>query len=364
MNSVLRNSFVRAVSTRTTDPLRIALIPGDHIGQEVVPAAKQVLLKLKLTRPVEFVELEAGFTTFQKTGNALPQTTIDQLKTCQGAIFGAVSSPSHKVAGYSSPIVAMRKIFGLYANLRPNAAAPANLKIPGCVAGVDMFIVRENTECLYVKQEELSQDGEKAVAKRVITKEASQKVAHVAFQVARKRASARKDGRKPKVTVVHKSNVLSVTDGLFRETCLAVSKSYPDVQVEEQLVDSMVYRMIREPHIYDVVVAPNLYGDILSDAAAALTGGLGLAPSANAGESFVLVEPVHGSAPDIFGKGIANPIATLRAAVMLLDHLNEQAAATQLQTAVDYVLANGPFTPDLGGSGKTQDVVAAVLARL
>jgi len=261
---------------------RIALIPGDGIGREVVPAAHRVLEALGL--PIRFVALDAGWTTFERTGTALPAETLAGLRTCDGAIFGAVSSPSGQVDGYSSPIIAMRRALDLYANLRPIVSAP----VPGSRPRIDLLIVRENTEGLYVKQERLEEGGDRAVAERVITRRASTRIARMAFEQARSRGARR--SRPPLVTVVHKANVLSVTDGLFREAALAVAGDYPDVTVEEQLVDSMLYRLIREPERYDVVVAPNLYGDLLSDAAAALVGGLGLAASANVGDDFALVD--------------------------------------------------------------------------
>lgn len=335
----------------------IALIPGDGIGREVVPAAQQVLQATGL--PLTFVELAAGWETFLAQGTALPTTTLEQLRKCDGALFGAVSSPSQRVAGYSSPIIGLRKHFDLYANLRPVVSAP----VAGSQPDVDMLIVRENTECLYVKQERWADEGATAIAERVITRRASARIAHTAFQQARLR-QVRNPQRKPLVTVVHKANVLSLTDGLFRETALAVAQEYPDIAVEEQLVDSMVYRMIREPQRYDVVVAPNLYGDILSDAAAALVGGLGLAPSANIGEKFMVAEPVHGSAPDIAGQGIANPLATMLAAALLLETLGQQQAAGQIQSAVDHVLHHGPYPRDLGGNATTAAVTQAVLDQL
>ncbi len=336
---------------------QIALLPGDGIGREVVPAAQQVLQATGL--PITFVELAAGWETFQVQGTALPTATLERLRTCDGALFGAVSSPSQRVAGYSSPILGLRKHFDLYANLRPVVSAP----VAGSQPDVDMLIVRENTECLYVKQERWVEEGAIAIAERVITRRASARIAHTAFQQARLR-QARNPRRKALVTVVHKANVLSLTDGLFRETALSVAQEYPDIAVEEQLVDSMVYRMIREPQRYDVVVAPNLYGDILSDAAAALVGGLGLAPSANVGENFIVAEPVHGSAPDIAGQGIANPVATILAAALLLETLGQPAAAQQIQQAVDFVLHHGPYTRDLGGAATTAAVTNAVLDQL
>ena len=168
----------------------------------------------------------------------------------------------------------------------------------------------------------------------------------------------------PLVTIVHKANVLSLTDGLFRESALAVASDYADVKVEEQLVDSMIYRLIREPQRYDVVVAPNLYGDIISDAAAALVGGLGLAPSANVGDNFIVVEPVHGSAPDIAGKGIANPIAAILAVGLLLTTLGYGDAAAAIQHSVDQVLRSGLLSPDLGGTATTNQVTTAILHQL
>jgi homoisocitrate dehydrogenase len=345
---------------------QIALIPGDGIGKEVVPAARRVLEATGIA--FLFVDLEAGWECFQRTGTALPADTLEALRGCHGAIFGAVSSPSYKVPGYSSPIVAMRKELDLYANLRPSISAP----VPGSQPGIDLLIVRENTECLYVKRERLEDDGNTAIAERIITRAASTRIAQMAFEEARQRerqkaarplrsATKRQKGL---VTIVHKANVLSVSDGLFRESALAVATEYPDVAVEEQLVDSMLYRLIRQPQRYDVVVAPNLYGDLLSDAAAALVGGLGLAPSANVGDTFVLVEPVHGSAPDIAGKGIANPIGAILAAAMLLRHLGEDTAAHHVEAAVHRVLAEGPHTPDLGGDATTDAVTAAVIERL
>jgi homoisocitrate dehydrogenase len=331
---------------------RIALLPGDGIGQEVVPAARQVLDALHV--PFHYVELDAGWETFQRTGTALPAATLSVLRACDGAIFGAVSSPSQRVEGYSSPIIAMRKALGLYANLRPAKSAP----VSGSQQGVDLLIVRENTECLYVKQERLEDDGDTAVAQRVITRQASQRIARMAC----KQALAR--NKYCLLTIVHKANVLSVTDGLFREAALETARAYPQVAVEEQLVDSMIYRLIRNPQRYDVVVAPNLYGDIISDAAAALVGGLGLAPSANVGDAFILVEPVHGSAPDIAGRGVANPTAAILAAAMLLRWVRLEDPALRIERAVDRTLRAGVWTPDLGGSATTGQVTAAIIENM
>lgn len=315
------------------------------------------------------MHLDAGFEHFQRTGTALPQATIDTLKSgkVQGAIFGAVSSPSHKVKGYSSPIVALRKHLDLYANVRP-VSLPKSLA-PGSKSttrNIDMLIIRENTECLYVKRESEHTDpatGFKvALAERVITEHASRRIGKLALEMVLKR-------NKPngKLTVVHKANVLSISDGLFRESVLGEAKAekYKSVKVEEQLVDSMVYKLFRNPEDFDVCVAPNLYGDIISDAAAALVGSLGLVAGANVSDQFVMAEPVHGSAPDIYGRGIANPIAAIRSAALLLEYLGEKQDADRVYAAVDRVLGEDRVkTPDLGGKSTTEEVTNAVIKYL
>ncbi|ORX74218.1 putative isocitrate dehydrogenase [Linderina pennispora] len=337
-------------TTTGTKSLTIGLIPADGIGREVIPAARQL----------EFVDLDAGFEYFQKHGVALPEETLAALKDkCDGALFGAVSSPSHKVAGYSSPIVGLRKKMDLYANVRPvisGAAATAS----GEKRAIDMLIIRENTECLYIKEEEQGSDaqGKFAVAKRRISEFASRRAGEMAFSMALQRDAMRQQiplaertwKSRPKVTIVHKSNVLSITDGLWRETVRSVYNGNPqyksNVDVEEQLVDSMVYRMFREPEAFDVVVAPNI---------------LGLVPSANVGDNFVVGEPVHGSAPDIAGKNIANPIAAIRSAAMLLERTGYGSAALAIYRAVDKVLeADQIKTPDLGGKSTTSEVTDAI----
>ena len=201
----------------------------------------------------------------------------------------------------------LRQAFDLYANLRPLVSAP----VPGSRPNVDLLIVRENTEGMYARRERL--EGDTAIAERVVTRRASERIMRVALDKARQRRGL--------VTLVHKANILRVSDGLFREAALSVASAYPDVQVEEGLVDSVAYRLVREPAHFDVIVTTNLFGDILSDLAAGLTGGLGLAASANQGEHFVVAEPVHGSAPDIAGRGIANPLAAIRAGALLLRSL-------------------------------------------
>ncbi|MCH0629994.1 isocitrate/isopropylmalate dehydrogenase family protein [Kocuria palustris] len=358
---------------RSMKQLKIGLIPGDGIGREVIPAGKAVLENLpsKYDLQFSFVDLKAGYELFKETGTALPEETVDTLKNdCDGALFGAVSSPTVKVAGYSSPIVALRKKLGLYANVRPVKS------VEGIGRPVDMVIVRENTEDLYIKEEKTykAADGTQvAEAIKRITETATTRIARIAFEIALSRQQIRENGLKlihdhPSVTVTHKLNVLSQSDGLFREVCKKVWEENPQfqaVEYKEQIVDSMVYRMFREPEEFDVVVAPNLYGDILSDGAAALVGSLGVVPSANVGDNFAIGEPCHGSAPDIEGKGISNPIATIRSTALMLEFMGYQDAATTIYEAVDANLAEDKIkTPDLGGSSTTQQVIDDIIKRM
>lgn len=291
---------------------------------------------------------------------------------CQGALFGAVSSPTHPVPGYSSPIVALRKRLDLYANVRPVKT------VRGASRDIDMVIVRENTEDLYVKQETTTQTPEGKVAEAIkrISERASTRIATMAGDIALRRQAMRAQGSpsihaSPLVTITHKSNVLSQTDGLFRQAAKAAlsdprfASASPAVRVEEQIVDSMVYKLFRQPEDYDVIVAPNLYGDILFDGAAALVGSLGLVPSANVSDGFAIGEPCHGSAPDIQGKGVANPVATIRSAALMLEFLDEPAAAAKIYAAVDANLEEGKLlSPDLGGKATTEEVVEDILKRM
>ncbi|KAF2755230.1 Isocitrate/isopropylmalate dehydrogenase [Pseudovirgaria hyperparasitica] len=352
--------------------LRIGLIPGDGIGREVIPAGRRILEALPSSHNLKFTftTLPAGFTTFQQTGVALPDKTVETLEhECDAALFGAVSSPTVATKGYSSPIVALRKRMKLYANVRP-VKSTLSAKTP-----VDLVIVRENTEDLYVKEEKTytAPDGSKvAEAIKRISQTASWNIAAMAGEIALRRQRVRDAGTAsmhgaPLVTITHKSNVLSQTDGLFRETARAAlaQDRFQMVGVEEQIVDSMVYKLFRQPGAYDVIVAPNLYGDILSDGAAALVGSLGLVPSANVGEGFVIGEPCHGSAPDIEGLGIANPIATIRSVGLMLEFLGEERAAARIYEAVDANLEDGVLlSPDMGGKAGTEEIVEDIVKRL
>jgi homoisocitrate dehydrogenase len=253
------------------------------------------------------------------------------------------------VAGFAGAIRFLRRTLDLYANLRPAKTRP----VPGCFQGVDMMMVRENTEGLYVEVER--RYGDIAIADVKISKSSSERIARVAAEQARARRGV--------VHVVHKANVLPLTSGLFLDTAMdVIRREYPDVVAHDIIVDACAMKLVREPESFDVLVTTNLFGDILSDLMAGLVGGLGLAPSANLGDHQAVFEPVHGSAPDIAGRGVANPIATIVTACMMLDHLAEHETAARLLAAVDRVLERGPLTRDLGGTIGTEEMADAVIA--
>lgn len=330
-----------------TSRFKICVIEGDGIGAEVIPAAVEVLAATGFE--FDAVKAAAGWNTFLECGSALPDKSLKCAKDSDAVLFGAVSSPSRKVDGYSSPIVQLRQNLDLFANLRPVHSWPISTSRPN----IDLLIVRENSEGLYVRKE--STEDTTAIAQRIITEKASARIAHVACSWALR--------RQKHLTVVHKANVLPETCGLFRKTVLDVASNYTGLIVDEMLVDAMALRLITHPEQFDVIVTTNLFGDILSDEAAGLVGGLGLAPSANIGNkpSPSLFEPVHGSAPDISGLGIANPIAAFLAVAMLLDHHGEVERAAVLRDAITRLLKKGPHSPDMGGSAKTHEIKSAVI---
>ena len=332
----------------------ICLIPGDGIGQEVVPAAAEVLQMLGVD--LTFVEAEAGFACFEKNGSALPEATLALARTSDAVLFGATSSPSTIVPGYRSPILALRREFDLYANLRPVFSLPGDFSQPG----IDLLIVRENTEGLYSGRER--REGDTAIAERVITRLGSERIVRVACQQAMQRAGL--CSKPPVVTVIHKANILKLTDGLFRECALKVAAEFPGITVKELLVDAAAMKLVKSPQSFDVLVTTNLFGDILSDEASALVGGLGVAPSANVGIGTPVFEPVHGSAPDIAGQGIANPVGTLLSSALMLERLGEPDAAVRLRQAVLDTLRSGMCTADLGGTATTKQFTRGVCARL
>lgn len=320
---------------------RICLLPGDGIGVEVIDAARAVLEATGVD--AYFESRPVGWACFQQEGAALPEETLAAVRRADATLLGAVGSPSQRVEGYRSPVVALRRELDLYACIRPVRTPP----LPNARPGVDLVVVRENSEGLYIGREDRG-DGF-ATAQRLITADGSARITRWALQY------ARQHGRR-RITLVHKANVLRETCGLFRETALQVLIDAAGIGVDELLVDTAAYHMVRNPERFDMIVTTNLFGDILSDAASAWGGGLGLAASANLGDHAAIFEPVHGSAPDIAGRGIANPLAAVTAAAMLLEHLSESERARRVRVAVDQALRNGIWTPDLGGTATTTDV--------
>ncbi|HIP63055.1 MAG TPA: NAD-dependent isocitrate dehydrogenase [Archaeoglobus profundus] len=323
---------------------KIVVIPGDGIGKEVMEAAMLVLEELDL--PFEYIYMEAGDECAKKYGTPLPEETIEACKESDAVLFGAVGETAADV------IVRLRFELDTFANVRP---AKSFRGVKALYDNVDIIIVRENTECLY-KGFEFEFNGI-AQAVRVITRKGSERIAKFAFEL------ARREGRK-KVTVLHKANVMKKTCGLFRDVCREVAKMYPDIEYNEYYIDAGCMYLVMDPWRFDVILTTNMFGDIVSDLAAGLVGGLGLAPSANIGEKYALFEPVHGSAPDIAGKGIANPTAMILSACMMLKHLGYREEALKVEKAVEATIAEGKTTPDLGGNLKTMEMAKEIVKKL
>ncbi|MDO8727525.1 MAG: isocitrate/isopropylmalate family dehydrogenase [Candidatus Methanoperedens sp.] len=323
--------------------MKLAVVPGDGIGKEVMPAALSVLDAFGLD--MEQIPIEIGYGKWERTGSALTDEDISIIKDCDCVLFGAITTPPDP--NYKSVLLRIRKELDLYANIRPFSPL-ANVKLPCNKKVFDLVIVRENTEGMYSGVEELHEDA--AYTTRVITRKGSERIAQTACTIAKK--------RKNQVTIVHKANVMK-SDSFFRDVCKGVANRN-GVSYIEMLVDAMAYDIVLRPEKYDVLVTTNLFGDILSDVAAAVSGGLGLCPSANIGDRYALFEPIHGSAPDIAGKGIANPIASILSVRMMLQWMGYETEAEILKKAVDSVIAIGIVTPDLGGSYSTKDVSEAI----
>jgi len=332
--------------------MELCVIEGDGIGKEVIPAAVQVLQHLLPDLTIKTAR--AGWDCFNDTGISLPEETIELARSCRAVLFGACSSPSFPVDGYFSPIVRLRRVLKTHANLRPTSYLP----VPAARAGVELLIVRENTEDLYVSDEVTDEYG--SVARKVVTRAATERIALTAYKLAE--AAGRK-----KVTIIHKANVLPQTDGLFRRVAFEIAEHYPEIETDDLLVDTAAYLMVKDPMRFDVILTSNMYGDILSDMAAAWGGGLGLAPALNLGEDVAIAEPVHGSAPDIAGKGIANPTAAFLSAAMMVRYfwsMNE--TAERIEKAVYKTLSAGIFTGDIQPSGAvtTQEFTQHVIQAL
>jgi isopropylmalate/isohomocitrate dehydrogenase-like protein len=322
---------------------KIALIRGDGIGPEVIEAALEVLEALDFD--AEYVEVNAGYEHWKRTGKAIEDGALDVIRSCRCILKGPLMTPPG-TDSYKSVTVMLRQILDLYANVRPFKSFGKTPK------KIDIVIVRENTEDLYSGIE--YRLGSTAITLRVVSEKASKRIARFAFEL------AKREGRK-KVAVVHKASVMKESCGLFRSAFFEVAKLYPEIQAEEMVVDSAAYRIVVAPETLDVLVTPNMFGDILSDVVAGVVGSLGLAPSANIGDNYAMFEPVHGTAPDIAGKGVANPIASILSAAMMLSYLGDAKRARAIEMAVDELIAEGKvLTPDMGGTARTMEVAQKI----
>jgi len=315
---------------------RICLLPGDGIGPEVIAQAARALEALNLELTFDYGEI--GYSAYQKLGSPLPLVTLERIKAAEATLFGAVTTPPN-IPGYFSPIIRLRQTFDLYANLRPCQSLPH----PGSRPGINLVVVRENTEDLYSGVERVEDGGNRAISEMIITRKASEKIIIKAFELA-------KSSGFTKVTVVHKANVLRETCGLFLRIAMEIAPRYPEIGMEEMLVDTCAMELIRDPAQFQVIVTTNLFGDILSDEASMLVGGLGVAYSGNIGFETAVFEPVHGSAPKLVGTHKANPVATLLSACLMLDYIGEHDGAGRLRAAVIQSIRLGRVTEDLGGS--------------
>jgi len=329
---------------------RITLIPGDGIGPEITDAVVSILETAGLD--VEWETHAAGATAIEKYGTTLPNELLDSIARNKVALKGPLSTPVGK--GFTSVNVGLRKALGLFANLRPVWNIPS---VPARYTGVDLVIVRENTEDLYSGLEHEVVPGV-VESLKIITEAASKRVARFAFDY------ARRNGRH-RVTAVHKANIMKLGDGLFLKCVQEVAAEYPDIAQDDRIVDAACMHLVMKPEQFDMLLLPNLYGDIVSDLCAGLVGGLGVVPAANLGEDVGVFEAVHGSAPDIAGRNVANPMALLLSALLMLRHIDESAIGERIMNALANVLAHdGVRTRDLGGTASTTEFANAICRRL
>jgi isocitrate dehydrogenase (NAD+) len=334
---------------------RVTLIPGDGIGPEVVEATRRVLEATGVE--FDWDVQDAGADVMDKYGTPLPEKVLESVRKNKVALKGPITTPVG--SGFRSVNVALRKALDLYANIRPARTMQGTLV---CHQGLDLVVVRENTEGLYAGIEHDVIPNEAAESIRVITRRASERIVRFAFEYAR--ANSRR-----KVTAVHKANILKITDGLFLKVAREVAEEYPDLTFEDRIVDAMCMLLVQRPYDFDVLVMPNLFGDILSDLCSGLVGGLGVAPGANIGDELAVFEPVHGSAPQYAGQNRLNPTATILTGTLMLRHLGEREAAERVEAAVAEVIAEGrDVTRDLKADPNdpsavgTQEMADAIIA--
>jgi isocitrate dehydrogenase (NAD+) len=328
----------------------VVLIPGDGIGPEVTAVVREVVAAAGAA--IQWVPAQAGAECAQRCGDPLPAETLDLIRRYRVALKGPCTTPIGQ--GFRSINVRLRQELDLYASVRPVRTLPG-VQVP--FADVDLIVVRENTEGLYSGLEHTVVPGV-VESLRVVTRQAAERIVRFAFEL------ARHQGRR-KVTFCHKADVLRLSDGLFLQTARAVADDYPFLAFEEKQIDTLCMELALDPTRFDVLVMENLFGDVISDLCAGLVGGLGLVPGANIGARYAVFEAVHGSAPDIAGKGLANPIACLRSAVLLLEHIGQRGAAQRIETAILRTLERGEgLTPDLGGKGTTHTLTQEILRHL
>jgi isocitrate dehydrogenase (NAD+) len=331
---------------------QITLIPGDGIGPEVAEATVRAVEATGVS--VEWDRVQAGVNALAETGQLLPDDVLASLESTRVGIKGPTATPI--AGGHQSINVALRKKLGLYVNFRPVRMLPG-LKTRYSDLALDLAIFRENTEDLYAGLEHEIIPGV-VESLKIITQKASTNIARAAFEY------ARREGRK-KITSIHKANIMKLSDGLFLKSCRDVAAQYRDIQYNEMIVDNACMQLVMRPETFDLLVLPNLYGDIVSDLTAGLVGGLGIVPGANIGDNHAIFEAVHGTAPDIAGKGLANPTALMQSAVLMLAHLGERDASLRLQRAIVSVYAERDnLTGDVGGSSSTSQFTEAVIRHL
>ncbi len=332
----------------------IAVLKGDGIGPEVTEATLQVLDAVQKTSnfKLNYLYGEAGAHCIPEHGTNLPKETVEMIKKTDACLKGPMTTPEEPGAPVSVAVT-LRRMFDLYANVRPCKSFPS---VESLKPDIDLVVVRENTEGMYSGKEALIAPGV-SVAFRIITTEASTKVAEYAFKLAMQ--------RKKHLTYIHKGNILRVTDGVFKDAVKEVQKKYPEVTVDDLHIDAATMQLIKQPASYDVMVTTNLFGDIISDEAAQVTGSLGLAAGANVGKTYGMFEPVHGSAPKYTGMNRVNPIATIMAGAMMLDYIGEKEAAKKIEDTVIAVLVEGKVrTADLGGKATTSEMADAIVEKL
>ncbi|AHV36161.1 isocitrate dehydrogenase [Aeromonas dhakensis] len=331
---------------------KITVIPGDGIGPSIIESAIQILTHAGCDFEYEYAD--AGLVALEKHGELLPQATLDLIEKNKVTLKGPLTTPVG--GGFTSINVSLRKKFNLYANVRPV------LSFKGTRSrydNIDIITVRENTEGMYSGAgQKRSDDNQSAEAMSIITREGAERIVKFAFEL------ARQEGRR-KVTIIHKANILKSTSGLFLEVAREVASRYPDIQSEEMIVDAACMNLVMYPERFDVMVTTNLFGDILSDLCAGLVGGLGMAPGANIGDGAAIFEAVHGSAPDIAGKNIANPTSVILASIQMLEYLGMQDKAERIREAVRATIESGDrVTRDLGGSASTSEFTQSIIDRL